>query len=82
MSTGDTASVTMIVNKSNTAHIATTIQIDGTDVTPEFLGGVHNDGGGNNTFDVCFHAIIQLLKLVMAHLQSSLRSITILDKEV
>ena len=59
MSTGDTASVTMIVNKSNTANIATTIQIDGTDVTPEFLGGVHSDGGGNNTFDVYHYTIIK-----------------------
>ena len=59
MSTGDTASVTMIVNKSNTSHIATTIQIDGSDVTPEFLGGVHSDGGGNNTFDVYHYTIIK-----------------------
>jgi len=59
MSTGDTASVTMIVNKSNTSHIATTIQIDGTDVTPEFLGGEHSDGGGNNTYDVYHYTIIK-----------------------
>ena len=59
MGTGDIVSPTMIVNKSNTAHYADTIQVDGSDVTPEWLGGAPTDGGGNNTFDVYSYTIIK-----------------------
>jgi len=59
ISTGDTFSVTMIVNKSNTAHYADTIQVDGSDVTPEWLGGAPTEGGDNNTFDVYSYTIIK-----------------------
>ena len=59
MGTGDVVSPTMIVNKSNTAHYADTIQVDGSDVTPEWLGGAPTDGGGNNTFDVYSYTILK-----------------------
>jgi hypothetical protein len=49
----------MIVNKQNTAHYADTIQVDGSDVTPEWLGGAPTEGGGNNTFDVYSYTIIK-----------------------
>jgi hypothetical protein len=59
MGTGDVVSPTMIVNKSNTAHYADTIQVDGTDVTPEWLGGAPTEGGGNNTWDIYSYTIIK-----------------------
>ena len=59
MGTGDICSPTMIVNKSNTAHYADTIQVDGSDVTPEWLGGAPTEGGGNNTFDVYSYTILK-----------------------
>ena len=59
MGTGDVVSPTMIVNKSNTAHYADTIQVDGSDVTPEWLSGAPTDGGGNNTFDVYSYTILK-----------------------
>ena len=59
IATGDTFSVTMIVNKQNTAHYADTIQVDGSDVTPEWLGGAPTEGGDNNTFDVYSYSIIK-----------------------
>ena len=60
IATGDTFSVTMIVNKSNTSHIATSAQVDGSDIgTIEFLGGTPSAGGGNNTFDIYSYTIIK-----------------------
>ena len=59
ISTGDTFSVTMIVNKQSTSHYADTIQVDGSDVTPEWLGGAPTEGGDNNTFDVYSYTIIK-----------------------
>ena len=59
ISTGDTFSVTIIVNKSNTAHYADSAQVDGSDITVEWLGGAPTDGGGNNTFDVYSYSIIK-----------------------
>jgi hypothetical protein len=50
----------MIVAKSNTSHIATSAQVDGTDIgTIEFAGGTPSDGGGNNTFDVYHYTVIK-----------------------
>ena len=59
IATGDTFSVTMIVNKGNTAHYADTIQVDGSDVSPDWLGGAPTDGGGNNTWDIYHYTIIK-----------------------
>ena len=59
MSTGDVISPTMIVAKGATSHYATAIQVDGSDVTPEFSGGAPTDGGGSGTFDVYSYTIIK-----------------------
>ena len=59
ISTNDTFSVTMIVNKTNTTHFANSAQVDGSDITVEFLGGAPTEGGGNNTFDVYSYTIIK-----------------------
>ena len=59
MGTGDVISPTMIVAKGATSHHSDTIQVDGTDVTPEFLGGAPSDGGGSGTFDVYSYTIIK-----------------------
>ena len=59
IATGDTFSVTMIVNKGNTAHFANAIQVDGSDVTPDWSGGAPTDGGGNNTWDIYHYTIIK-----------------------
>ena len=59
MDTGDVVSPTMIVAKGATTHFSNTIQIDGSDVTPEFLGGAPTDGGGSGTFDIYSYTIIK-----------------------
>ena len=59
ISTGDTFSVTTIVNKSNTNQFANSAQVDGSDITVEFAGGAPTEGGGNNTFDVYHYTIIK-----------------------
>ena len=59
MGTGDVISPTMIVAKGATSHYSDTIQVDGTDVTPEWLGGAPTDGGGSGTFDVYSYTIIK-----------------------
>ena len=56
---GDVFSPTMIVAKGATTHYATTIQVDGSDVTPEFSGGAPSDGGGSGTFDIYNYSIIK-----------------------
>jgi hypothetical protein len=56
---GDVFSPTMIVAKGATSHYSTTIQVDGSDVTPEFSGGAPSDGGGSGTFDVYNYTIIK-----------------------
>ena len=59
MADDDVVSPTLIVAKGATSHYATTIQIDGSDVTPEFLGGAPSDGGGSGTFDSYSYTIIK-----------------------
>jgi len=59
MGTSDVISPTMIVAKGATTHFANAIQIDGSDVTPEFFGGAPTDGGGSGTFDVYNYTIIK-----------------------
>jgi len=59
IATGDTFSVTMIVNKANSSHYSTGAQVDGSDITVEFAGGTPSEGGGNNTFDVYHYTIIK-----------------------
>ena len=59
MGTSDVISPTMIVAKGATSHYADTIQVDGSDVTPEWLGGAPTDGGGSGTFDVYSYTIIK-----------------------
>ena len=59
MSTGDVISPTMIVAKGATTHFANAIQVDGSDVTPEFSGGAPTDGGGSGTFDIYSYTIIK-----------------------
>ena len=59
IATGDVFSPTMIVAKGATTHFANAIQIDGSNVTPEFLGGAPTDGGGSGTFDVYNYTIIK-----------------------
>ena len=59
IATGDVFSPTMIVAKGATTHYATTIQVDGSDVTPEYSGGAPSDGGGSGTFDVYAYTIIK-----------------------
>ena len=59
IATGDTFSVTTIVNKSNTNQFANSAQVDGSDITVEFAGGAPTEGGGNNTFDVYHYTIIK-----------------------
>ena len=59
MGTSDVISPTMIVAKGATTHFANAIQVDGSDVTPEFLGGAPTDGGGSGTFDVYNYTIIK-----------------------
>ena len=56
---GDVFSPTMIVAKGATTHFANAIQVDGSDVTPEFSGGAPTDGGGSGTFDVYNYTIIK-----------------------
>ena len=59
IATGDVFSPTMIVAKGATSHYATTIQVDGSDVTPEYANGAPSDGGGSGTFDVYAFTIIK-----------------------
>ena len=59
IATGDVFSPTMIVAKGATTHFANAIQVDGSDVTPEFLGGAPTDGGASGTFDVYNYTIIK-----------------------
>ena len=59
IATGDVFSPTMIVAKGATTHFANAIQVDGSDVTPEFLGGAPSDGGGSGTFDIYSYTIIK-----------------------
>ena len=59
IATGDVFSPTMIVAKGATTHYANAIQVDGSDVTPEFLGGAPSDGGGSGTFDIYSYTIIK-----------------------
>ena len=59
IATGDVFSPTMIVAKGATTHFANAIQVDGSDVTPEFSGGAPTDGGGSGTFDVYNYTIIK-----------------------
>ena len=59
IATGDVFSPTMIVAKGATSHFANAIQVDGSDVTPEFLGGAPTDGGDSGTFDVYNYTIIK-----------------------
>ena len=59
IATGDVFSPTMIVAKGNTSHHSTSIQVDGSAVTPEWLGGAPSDGGGSGTFDVYSYTIIK-----------------------
>ena len=59
IATGDVFSPTMIVAKGATSHYANAIQVDGSDVTPEFLGGAPTDGGDSGTFDIYSYTIIK-----------------------
>ena len=59
IATGDVFSPTMIVAKGATTHFANAIQVDGSDVTPEFSGGAPTDGGASGTFDVYNYTIIK-----------------------
>ena len=59
IATGDVFSPTMIVAKGATTHFANAIQVDGSDVTPEFLGGAPTDGGDSGTFDIYSYTIIK-----------------------
>ena len=45
MNIGDFCSPTMIVNKQNSAHYADSVQVDGSDVTVDWLGGPPTEGG-------------------------------------
>ena len=59
MADGDVISPTLIVAKGATSHYADTIQVDGSNVTPEWLGGAPTDGGGSGTFDTYSYTIIK-----------------------
>jgi len=59
ISTNDTFSVTMIVNKGATTHYADSVQVDGSDVSIHWLGGAPTDGGGTSTFDIYSYTIIK-----------------------
>ena len=59
MGVGDFCSPTMIVNKQNSAHYADSVQIDGSDVIVDWLGGPPTAGGGNNTWDVYSYTILK-----------------------
>ena len=59
MNIGDFCSPTMLVNKQNSAHYADSVQIDGSDVTVDWLGGPPTEGGGNNTWDVYSYTILK-----------------------
>ena len=59
MGVGDFCSPTMIVNKQNSAHYADSVQIDGSDVIVDWLGGPPTTGGGNNTWDVYSYTILK-----------------------
>ena len=58
-------------------HFANAIQVDGSDVTPEFSGGAPTDGGGSGTFDV---SITPSSKQVMIHSKHLLQSAPMSDK--
>jgi len=59
ISTGDVVSPTMIVAKGATTHYADSVQVDGSDVSIEWLGGAPTDGGGSGTFDIYSYTIIK-----------------------
>ena len=59
MSVGDVISPTTVVAKGATTHYADTIQVDGSDVTPEWSGGAPTDGGDSGTFDIYSYTIIK-----------------------
>ena len=59
MNIGDFCSPTMIVNKGNSSHYADSVQVDGSDVNVDWLGGPPNEGGGNNTWDVYSYTILK-----------------------
>ena len=51
--------VTMIVRKGNTTHYADTVQVDGVDITPEWLNGAPTDGEGSGGYDIYSYTIIK-----------------------
>ena len=59
MNIGDFCSPTMIVNKGNSSHYADSVQVDGSDVNVDWLGGPPTEGGGNNTWDVYSYTILK-----------------------
>ena len=59
MAVGEVISPVMIVSKGDAAHFSNSIQIDGSAVTPEFLGGAPTSGGASGTFDVYSYTIIK-----------------------
>jgi hypothetical protein len=59
ISTGDVVSPTMIVAKGATTHYADSVQVDGSDVSIEWLGGAPTEGGGSGTFDIYSYTIIK-----------------------
>ena len=59
MAINDIISPTLIVAKGATTHFANAIQVDGSNITPEFLGGAPTDGGGSGTFDIYSYTIIK-----------------------
>ena len=59
MSIGEAVSPVMIVAKGATTHFSNSIRIDGSSVTPEFLGGAPTAGGGAVTFDIYSYTIIK-----------------------
>ena len=59
MGTGDVISPTLIIQKGATTHYADTVQVDGSDITPEWLGGAPTEGGGSGTFDIYSYTIIK-----------------------
>lgn len=59
MATGQSLTVAFLVQQGGTAYYPTTLQVDGTSVTPKWQGGTAPTSGNTNSIDVYTYTIIK-----------------------
>ena len=59
MSTGESLSVTFLVTNGSTAYYNSAVQVDGSSVTPKWLGGTAPTAGNASSIDVYVYSIIK-----------------------